>query len=62
MGLKVRKVQQKLGMSKTYKAIVGPVTISKIKAFQKKNRLKQTGEVDYKTWKKWGYRMMTGII
>ena len=54
MGLKVRKVQQKLGMSKTYKAIIGPVTISKIKAFQKKNRLKQTGEVDYKTWKKMG--------
>ena len=54
MGLKVRKVQQKLGMSKTYKAIVGPVTISKIKAFQKKNGLKQTGEIDYKTWKKMG--------
>lgn len=54
MGLKVRKVQQKLGMSKSNKAIVGPITISKIKAFQKKKGLPQTGEVNYKTWKALG--------
>ena len=54
MGLKVRKVQQRLGMSKSNKAIVGPITISKVKAFQKKKGLPQTGEVNYKTWKALG--------
>ena len=54
MGLKVRKVQQKLGMAKSNKAIVGPITISKIKAFQKKKGLPQTGVVNYKTWKALG--------
>lgn len=54
MGLKVRKVQQKLGISKTNKAIIGPLTTSKIKAFQKKKGLPQTGQVNYKTWKALG--------
>ena len=54
MGLKVRKVQVKLGMGTSNKAIIGPTTTSKIKAFQKKKGLPQTGEVYYKTWKALG--------
>ncbi|MBU5337342.1 SH3 domain-containing protein [Intestinibacter bartlettii] len=54
MGLKVRKVQEKLGMSKTNKAIVGPATTAKIKDFQKAKGLPQTGQVDYTTWKALG--------
>ena len=50
MGLKVRKVQEKLGMSRTNKAIVGPATTAKIKEFQKSMGLSQTGQVDYTTW------------
>lgn len=54
MGLKVRKVQQKLGMSTSNKAIIGPSTYKKIKAFQKRKGLSQTGVVDYTTWKALG--------
>ncbi len=54
MGLKVRKVQVKLGMGTENYAIVGPRTISKIKEFQKKKGLSVTGVVDYKTWKAMG--------
>ena len=54
MGLKVRKVQQKLGMSTSNKAIIGPSTSNKIKAFQKKKGLSQTGVVDYATWRALG--------
>ncbi len=54
MGLKVRMVQQKLGMGTSNKAIMGPTTISKVKAFQKKKGLPQTGIVDYTTWKALG--------
>lgn len=54
MGLKVRKVQQKLGMSTSNKAIIGPSTYNKIKAFQKRKGLSQTGVVDYTTWKALG--------
>lgn len=54
MGLKVRKVQQKLGMSTSNKAIIGPSTFNKIKAFQKKKGLSQTGVVDYATWRALG--------
>lgn len=54
MGLKVKKVQDALGMSHSCKAIIGPSTTSKIKAFQKRKGLKQTGTVNYTTWKKLG--------
>lgn len=54
MGLKVRKVQVKLGMGTSNKAIVGPTTTAKIKAFQKKKGLPQTGVVNYTTWKAMG--------
>ena len=54
MGLKVRKVQVKLGMGTKNYAIVGPKTIEKIKAFQKKKGLPVTGVVNYTTWKAMG--------
>ena len=54
MGLKVAKVQRKLGMGRVWETM-GPSTISKVKAFQKKNGLKATGVVDLKTWKKLGF-------
>ena len=54
MGLKVRKVQVKLGMGTENYAIVGPRTISKIKEFQKKKGLHVTGVVNYTTWKAMG--------
>ena len=54
MGLKVRKVQVKLGMGTNNYAIVGPKTISKIKEFQKKKGLPITGVVNYTTWKAMG--------
>lgn len=54
MGLKVRKVQVKLGMGTKNYAIVGPKTIDKIKAFQKKKGLPVTGVVNYTTWKAMG--------
>ncbi|HBI91840.1 MAG TPA: peptidase, partial [Terrisporobacter glycolicus] len=54
MGLRVAKVQRKLGMGRVWE-IVGPNTMSKVKAFQKKNGLQATGVVDLTTWKKMGF-------
>ncbi len=54
MGLRVAKVQRKLGMGRVWE-IVGPNTMSKVKSFQKKNGLKVTGVVDLTTWKKMGF-------
>jgi len=54
MGLRVAKVQRKLGMGRVWE-IVGPNTMSKVTAFQKKNGLKATGVVDLTTWKKMGF-------
>ena len=54
MGLRVAKVQRKLGMGHVWE-IVGPTTISKVMAFQKTKGLKVTGVVDLTTWKKMGF-------
>ena len=54
MGLKVAQVQRKLGMGKVWET-VGPSTMSHVKAFQKKNGLKETGVVNLATWKKLGF-------
>ncbi|MBN9646298.1 SH3 domain-containing protein [Terrisporobacter glycolicus] len=54
MGLRVAKVQRKLGMGRVWE-IVGPNTMSKVKAFQKKNGIQATGVVDLTTWKKMGF-------
>ncbi|MEG2867478.1 MAG: SH3 domain-containing protein, partial [Terrisporobacter sp.] len=54
MGLRVAKVQRKLGMGYVWETI-GPQTISKVKIFQQKNGLKATGVVDLTTWKKMGF-------
>ena len=54
MGLKVAKVQRRLGMGHVWE-IVGPSTISNVMAFQRKNNLKPTGIVDLTTWKKMGF-------
>ena len=54
MGLRVAKVQRKLGMGYEWE-IVGPMTMSKVKVFQKKKGLKVTGVVDLTTWKKMGF-------
>ena len=54
MGLRVAKVQRKLGMGHVWE-IVGPTTISKVMAFQRTKGLKVTGVVDLTTWKKMGF-------
>ncbi|WP_343343142.1 SH3 domain-containing protein [Terrisporobacter petrolearius] len=54
MGLRVAKVQRKLGMGRVWE-IVGPNTMTKVTEFQKKNGLKATGVVDLATWKKMGF-------
>ena len=54
MGLRVAKVQRRLGMGHEWE-IVGPTTISKVMAFQKTKGLKVTGVVDLTTWKKMGF-------
>ncbi len=53
IGLKVCKVNQKLlGTTSGY---YSNKTKKAVKKFQKKKKLKQTGKVDYKTWKKLGF-------
>lgn len=54
MGLKVAKVQRRLGMGHVWE-IVGPTTISRVMAFQRANGLKATGVVNLATWKKLGF-------
>jgi cell wall-associated NlpC family hydrolase len=54
MGLRVAQVQRKLGMGHCWE-IVGSNTMSKVKGFQRRNRLPATGIVDIKTWKKLGF-------
>lgn len=54
MGLKVAKVQRRLGMGHVWE-IVGPTTISRVMAFQRSNGLKATGVVNLATWKKLGF-------
>lgn len=54
MGLKVAKVQRRLGMGHVWE-VMGPTTISKVMAFQKTNGLKATGVVNLTTWKKMGF-------
>ena len=54
MGLRVAKVQRRLGMGHTWE-IVGPTTISKVMAFQRINGLEVTGVVDLTTWEKMGF-------
>lgn len=48
-GVKVSKVQRKLGMGSRWETMDN-ATISKVKAFQRKKGLKVTGVVDKKTW------------
>lgn len=54
MGLRVAKVQRRLGMGYQWE-IVGFQTMSKVMAFQKSKGLKATGIVDLATWKKLGF-------
>ena len=54
MGLRVAKVQRKLGMGRIWEK-VDTKTMEKVKTFQRKNGLKATGVVDLKTWKKLGF-------
>lgn len=54
MGLRVAKVQRKLGMGYQWE-VVGMQTMSKVMAFQRSNGLKATGIVDLTTWKKLGF-------
>lgn len=54
MGLKVAAVQRKLGMGRIWE-IIGPTTYSKIKAYQKRLGLPQTGTVNYTLWRKMGF-------
>lgn len=54
MGLRVAKVQRRLGMGHVWE-IVGPTTISRVMAFQRSNGLKATGVVNLATWKKLGF-------
>ena len=54
MGLRVAKVQRKLGMGHRWE-IVDAATMNKVKDFQRKNGLKVTGIVDVTTWKKLGF-------
>ena len=54
MGLRVAKVQRKLGMGRIWEK-VDMKTMEKVKTFQRKNGLKATGVVDLKTWKKLGF-------
>lgn len=58
MGLKVARVQRRLGMGHRWE-IMDTATISKVKTFQKKKGLKANGVVDLKTWKKMGYSEAT---
>ena len=53
MGLRVAKVQRRLGMGHVWE-IVGPTTISRVMAFQRANGLKATGVVNLATWRKMG--------
>lgn len=48
-GVKVSKVQRKLGMGSRWETM-DSATMSKVRAFQKKKGLKATGVVDKKTW------------
>ena len=54
MGLRVAKVQRRLGMGHVWE-IVGPTTISRVMAFQRANGLKATGVVNLATWRKMGF-------
>ena len=54
MGLRVAKVQRKLGMGYRWE-IVDNQTINKVREFQRRNGLAATGVVDLKTWKKLGF-------
>lgn len=54
MGLKVAKVQRRLGMGHVWE-IVGPTTMSRVMAFQRANGLSVTGVVNLATWKKLGF-------
>lgn len=54
MGLKVAKVQRKLGLG-VRRAIMDSDTIAAVKRFQKNNGLEATGVVDLETWEKMGF-------
>ncbi|MDY6152645.1 MAG: NlpC/P60 family protein, partial [Terrisporobacter sp.] len=54
MGLRVAKVQRRLGMGHVWET-VGPTTISRVMAFQRANGLKATGVVNLATWRKMGF-------
>lgn len=53
MGLKVAKVQRKLGLG-IRRAIMDNITINAVASFQRKNGLTANGVVDLKTWKAMG--------
>lgn len=55
MGLKVRKVNQYFKMGSKHWPRYTRQTRNKVKAFQKRKKLKVTGIVDKKTWKKMGF-------
>lgn len=54
MGLKVARVQRKLGMGRRWE-IMDSATIDKVKAFQRRKGIKATGVVNLTTWKALGY-------
>lgn len=54
MGLKVRKVQKRLGMGSRW-AKVDSATMSRVAAFQRKKGLRATGVVNLKTWRSMGF-------
>ncbi len=55
MGLKVRKVNDYFHIGSKYWPRYTSLTQSKVKAFQRKNKLPATGIVDRKTWIKMGF-------
>lgn len=53
-GVKVSKVQRRLGMGATWETM-NPATINKVRAFQRSHGLKANGVVDKKTWVTMGF-------
>ena len=55
MGLKVRKVNRYFHIGSKYWPRYTRQTRQKVKAFQRRKKLKATGVVDLKTWRKMGF-------